>query len=217
MRLRCLSCGALNSPVAPACDPCGEDLRYAEKVYIDKTEEPSTPPPKRPEPVQSRSPGSEIDEPPTYCDCDPAKRPSGTATACWLCDRPYRPEATFRPNDPQPENERAEDPVHVVAVLPGGLTVSLAPGLLLGREIPGADPALAATLFGRPGVSRVHAWIGHADNQITVLDLGSRNGTWIAGERLQPGNPWRCATAALPVVVYLGGTFSMTIQGELPP
>lgn len=156
-----------------------------------------------------------MDDPSTYCDCDPTKRQSGTATACWICDRPYRPEAVGQ-DEPQPTNEHAEGPVHAVAVMPGGLTVLLAQGLLLGREIPGGDPVLAAVLFGRPGVSRVHAWIGHADNQITVLDLGSRNGTWVVGQRLQPGNPWRCATAALPVVVHLGGTFSMTIQHELP-
>lgn len=49
---------------------------------------------------------------------------------------------------------------------------------LLGRE-PGAT-----VWFDRPGVSRRHARITVKDDQATLEDLGSRNGTFLRGQRL---------------------------------
>jgi len=36
------------------------------------------------------------------------------------------------------------------------------------------------------GVSRLHAVLKRKDNQVTIMDLGSSNGTYVSGVRLQP-------------------------------
>ena len=217
MRLRCIACPRLNTPQATICEQCGSDLRHAEKVYGETVEAPPANLHDQSDPAPSQVTDPGIEALPTYCTCDPATRRGIAATVCFICDRPYRPESTIGLSSLPPGVSLAQDPVSAVVVMPDGLATPVAQGLLLGREVPGAGPALAAVLSGRFGISRVHAWIGCTDNQITVLDLGSRNGTWVAGQRLQPGSPWHCTTAALPVVVHLGGTFSMTIQREPPP
>ena len=51
--------------------------------------------------------------------------------------------------------------------------------LTMGR----AEPSVLR--INDPRLSRVHARIVLSDNQITVEDLGSKNGTWIAGRRIQ--------------------------------
>lgn len=40
------------------------------------------------------------------------------------------------------------------------------------------------------GISRLHASIAIQMNQVTITDLGSANGTWHAGERLSPNQPY---------------------------
>ena len=219
MRLRCIACPTLNGPEATVCKQCGSDLRHAEKVYEETVEPPPVVLPEQSDTAPTQGAGSDVEATSAYCACDPITRRGVAATVCFICDLPYKPEPepTVGPGILQGRGDLTQDPVNAVAVMPEGLATPIAQGLLLGREVPGADRALAAVLSGRFGVSRVHTWIGCIDNQITILDLGSRNGTWVAGQRLQPGSPWHCAAAALPVVVYLGGTFSMTIQRERPP
>src|SRR5581483_1370053 len=40
-------------------------------------------------------------------------------------------------------------------------------------------------------VSKVHAYVRTTEGQLEISDAGSRNGTWVAGERLQPKGPPR--------------------------
>jgi hypothetical protein len=40
-------------------------------------------------------------------------------------------------------------------------------------------------------VSKVHAYVRQADGQLEISDAGSRNGTWVGGERLVPKGPPR--------------------------
>ncbi len=62
--------------------------------------------------------------------------------------------------------------------------------LLIGENILGRDPA-ANVLIDMVGVSRRHAMIAVAGDQITLTDLGSKNGTFANGERI---------TAPVPIV-----------------
>jgi hypothetical protein len=213
VKLRCLACETLNEPGAPECvrAECGADLRYADKVHApdDDLSGPA-----------AGGVGAALDaelhhgQEPAYCDCDPAKRSASTATTCFICDRLYRPQPP-ESAAPQPPVERQEGrPETAVIVLSGGIAVAIRQGLLLGREVHGLDSHAAAALRSHAGISRVHAWIARERDSITVLDLGSRNGTWVAGRRLGPGDPWRCTLASLPVLVHLGGTASMVIQLE---
>ena len=50
--------------------------------------------------------------------------------------------------------------------------------LTIGR----AEPA--DILLADPSLSRVHACFRREDRAVRVVDLGSRNGTWVAGERI---------------------------------
>ena len=55
--------------------------------------------------------------------------------------------------------------------------------LLIGENILGRDPA-ASVLIDMVGVSRRHAMIAVDGDQITLADLGSKNGTFAHGERI---------------------------------
>lgn len=90
----------------------------------------------------------------------------------------------------------------------------------LGIHIPGAPKAYYLYVYkeliiGRPtdatfdsvldlselgaytmGVSRRHVKIQRTPNGFDVVDLGSRNGTWLNGERLEPNKPYPFASGA---------------------
>jgi DNA-binding winged helix-turn-helix (wHTH) protein len=55
--------------------------------------------------------------------------------------------------------------------------------LLIGENILGRDPA-ANVLIDMVGVSRRHAMIAVVGEQVTLTDLGSKNGTFAEGERI---------------------------------
>jgi len=71
--------------------------------------------------------------------------------------------------------------------------------LIIGRE---ADATLESVLdlseldaFAE-GVSRRHAKIRRSETGYEVLDLASRNGTWLNAERLVPNRPYRFASGS---------------------
>lgn len=72
------------------------------------------------------------------------------------------------------------------------INLSLTPGreTLLGRfENNGSDPSqVDLTTYGgqKKGVSRLHAAIYRTKHTLSLADLGSSNGTYLNGERLQP-------------------------------
>jgi pSer/pThr/pTyr-binding forkhead associated (FHA) protein len=71
--------------------------------------------------------------------------------------------------------------------------------LIIGRP---ADAALEAVLdltelnAANHGVSKRHAMIRRSASGFEVLDLGSRNGTWLEGERLIPNKPYPLASGS---------------------
>lgn len=199
--LRCLNCRAQNDAAREWCTECGDTLAFAEPVAAEPAEQAREPSVSPPAAVRSAVAGSRG----PYCECDPARRSAGRAS-CFICDRPYLPEAV--------PARAASAECRVAVVLPEDEVIEVGAGLLLGREVDSAHPALARAIAGRTGVSRVHAWIGCHDGEVTVLDLGSRNGTWIAGHRQPAGMPWRCADESLPASIYLGGSFHLTLRRE---
>lgn len=55
-----------------------------------------------------------------------------------------------------------------------------------GDTVTGREAALVQLVLTAAGVSRVHArFFHHADGSVTVLDLGSTNGTFVNGEKVQ--------------------------------
>lgn len=65
--------------------------------------------------------------------------------------------------------------------------------MILGRADPTSQnaPSLDLTPFGaqEKGVSRVHAAIRRGEDTLTLVDLGSVNGTHLNGQRLNPNQP----------------------------
>ena len=74
------------------------------------------------------------------------------------------------------------------------VTLGLQKKIILGRRDPrrGAQPELDLTDDGgaEAGVSRLHAEISATMQGISIMDLGSVNGTWVNDYRLEPNLPF---------------------------
>jgi len=97
------------------------------------------------------------------------------------------PAPVTRDEESPEERVRGEEvPGLILAVErdePTALPIRLAEPLVLGREGPGA------LLLEDERVSRRHARLEWSGGELRVIDLGSRNGTWVDGERLIPHQP----------------------------
>lgn len=82
----------------------------------------------------------------------------------------------------------APSPVSRIVVLLGGVQFPLNAGqrLVIGRD-PSLVPAGAVASFDN--VSRIHCSIHLDDGTVTVTDLGSSNGTFIDGAKLEANSP----------------------------
>ncbi len=210
-QLLCDACGHRNDETAVVCARCDHDLSYAEAVFSEG--ESAAMPPAAP--AVAEVPHATTQTTGAFCTCAPASRVAGEAV-CWACNLPYGALATPA-SELQPEVQAPRLRLPTSLELPGGVTVALGQGLVLGRD--GASAAVAATgaLSAMPGVSRVHAWLGlDSDCRLIVVDLGSRNGTWVGGTRLTTGIPQVIDEVSLPVTIHLGGRCQVSIRaGEV--
>lgn len=130
----------------------------------------------------------------------------------WLDEEPTRvvaiPDHTSGPSNAPVES--VETFIDVASIPEDGLGIYVAGAfkpyyvhvykeLILGRT---AEAALEATLdlselgaFGM-GVSRRHAVIRRTASGFEVIDLDSRNGTWLNAERLMPNKPYPFASGS---------------------
>ncbi|NWF70939.1 MAG: FHA domain-containing protein [Chloroflexi bacterium] len=73
------------------------------------------------------------------------------------------------------------------------LLLALSPKMVIGRKDPisGETPDVDLTPYAayQMGVSRTHAFILYEANQLHLHDLGSRNGTYLNGQRVTPEHP----------------------------
>ncbi len=97
--------------------------------------------------------------------------------------------------------------------------------ITLGRFAPGTvlKPTVDLTGYGgyEKGISRLHAAIRrHPQGGLMVEDMGSANGTWLNGDRLQPYAPQRLKSgdrltlARLPIAVYLSSALASSAPAE---
>ncbi len=93
--------------------------------------------------------------------------------------------------------------------------IGIGNGVLLGRDALAVQPELARALAGFRGVSARHAWFGVTSRGVIVLDMGSRNGTWLKGQRLIPFAAHNVVWVDLPCTVWLGGKLPVRIAREL--
>ncbi|MFJ8821800.1 FHA domain-containing protein [Streptomyces sp. NPDC102467] len=129
------------------------------------------------------------------------------AQRCLLGDPPLTDGAVLSlgaPTDPGPEPDGAAAQLHVVAGPDAGGV-----HLLHGGQIRVGRSADADVPLDDPDVSRLHCAVTlAADGQVSVMDLGSTNGTTVDGRplgerpvRLAPGTLLRLGESALRVVV----------------
>jgi hypothetical protein len=189
MRKRCAYCPELNDPEAMVCRNCGQDLSYAEEVYGAG-----------PNPEASPDSPSGSGDPGHVCDC-PAGQARPGADVCLFCDGRIAAAGDSAGPAQRPEPRYPPKPA---LVLPGGSRTAIGTGLLIGRDAQAVHPGPAERLAGFPGVSRRHVWIGTEPESVVLIDLGSRNGTWVEGVRLASALPHRVALAALPARLRLG-------------
>jgi len=65
-----------------------------------------------------------------------------------------------------------------------------------------------------PGVSRCHVWLGCDEHDVTFIDLGSKNGTWVDGKKLDPCVPFEYRLTEVGVQLRLGQQFVSFLQLE---
>lgn len=158
------------------------------------------------------------------CECMTPEPSSSRSGHCWVCGDRLRPDTVTENVPPVAHPETgpsvAPNPTPAsrrkVAVLqwPTGAQVGIAAGLLVGREVPCTSLALGRAMQDCATLSRVHAWLGWSDAGLTVVDLASRNGTWVDGKRLPPGLPRVILAKRMPAVgltVAFGPTLTTQI------
>ena len=74
-------------------------------------------------------------------------------------------------------------------VLADGRRFPVGEGLLVSRCDPSVTTDMRVAPVGTPTVSRKHAWLRMAGGRVEVVDLGSTNGTWVDGSRIEPLRP----------------------------
>ena|SRR5215204_3620346 len=135
-----------------------------------------------------------------------------TAVMCGTCGAVLDGFSTNLVTVPEPTNP-VEDKsafIHMDLIPAGGVGILVAgalmpyylaiePDLILGRDI-GASSAslLDLTVLNAYdlGVSRRHAMLQRVDSEFEVLDLFSRNGTWLNDRQLLPNQPYRFASGS---------------------
>lgn len=213
MKRLCPSCQTLRPEHALACS-CGHDL--ADAPLVDDAFEPASsddyrgsargePPDdqKADEPCTCAFPEGEVGE--IHFSC--GRRIVEPKPEDWSDDSFQRSSESRRDESPR------HDPVAARLLLPGGVYASVVDGCLLGRGDDEAYHGIAAVLRPFLGVSRHHAWIGSISGEVVVIDLGSRNGTWIENQRLTPWKP-QVLDSKTEVRIGLGSNATVVLQWE---
>lgn len=78
----------------------------------------------------------------------------------------------------------------------------------------GVDPGIIR--LDDSGVSGKHVWLSVTGSCVQMIDLASRNGVWVNGERLEPVQRHDFDVAYSELKVFLGPDCSFTISMERP-
>ena len=182
-KIRCSACGNENEVPdegdLPRCGACDESLRtgtwLSEEADETQTEAPANadeaqPPPREP------------------CSCDGAGGPMpDDPTTCFLCGG-VLPEPNDAPAavDSPPAAEPEPKTISCSLLLADGRRVPVAEGILVARSDPASVASPRIVHVPTPTISRKHAWLSVRGQNVEIVDLGSRNGTYIEGRRIEP-------------------------------
>lgn len=194
MKLRCPDCDTLNDDARQTCiEPdCGASLRFAEQI-----EEPRV---SADEAAHDAIASNQ--HPEAFCECKYSD-PDPVSGICQGCDAPVKLQ-------PAPAEEA---PIRARLVLPDGSALNLVSGVTVGRNAAETRNALLCY----DGVSRTHLWLAQQGDELLVIDLGSRNGTWIGNQRLLPHALHRYPLAGLFLHIRLGHKAQLQVIWETTP
>jgi len=206
MKRECPYCKSLNDLDAEKCFKCGEVVISGREVYPSVSDNGGAISFK--EKIDG-SPTEEIDSG-AICQCKyPQFKPG--ADICFACDKPIG-NRSIQSSEGALIAAAASHRLKLLGI--GDCAISVGQGLLIGRDQIYANSQIAASLAGYSGVSRRHLWIGRINDDVVLLDLGSKNGTWQGKERLVPFIPMRAPAASLPLDIWIGGKLKITISKE---
>lgn len=107
--------------------------------------------------------------------------------------RPRRPNAEGIPNGTASLEDDQREVIMVIRGMVERVFLSEKLSIVIGRTDLGARsrPDIDLTAYGAldRGVSRAHARLHLESNKLYITDLGSTNGTFLAGKRLNPNQP----------------------------
>ncbi len=213
MKKQCIQCGHLNEPHAVMCANCPSDLLQAQEVFEQSIQDPdaSTGTGKASD-TDSRGglatgPTDRVTEQ-LPCDCPVPGGDPGTT--CFACDGLIASGQRTSSN-PQTGSETAN---RLSVIFANGAHKEIGAGVFLGRDLAHAGVETASALGTLMGVSRTHAWLCCSGSGVIVVDLGSRNGTWLGSERLLPWKSRFVDATDLPVEIRLGARGLIQIMAE---
>ena len=176
-RIKCNACGNENEVSdegdLPRCRFCDGSLRTGTWLNEEAEETDPGPAPANPDEIQP--------PPQEPCTCDGAGGPtSDDPTTCFLCGGVLpRPEPEPRPA-PEPR------PTSCSLLLTDGRCIPVAEGILVARGDAASVASPHIVHVPTSTVSRKHAWLCVRGQSVEIVDLGSTNGTYIEGRRIEP-------------------------------
>jgi hypothetical protein len=185
----CPTCGFGNVPTSPFCSECGVSL-----VAIAPSE------PAEPTPGQFQLKSCDVGT--RACPDCKAENETGVER-CVYCDCAMS------------STEHGAELCHIELVWPWG-TERLKQSLRIGREPPATETLIKAiNAHGYDNISRSHAdlYQDSVTGEVTVVDLGSANGTFIEGIRIPPNKPTALKNGT---VVRFAANLSVVIHIHLP-
>ena len=186
-RIKCNACGNVNEVPdegdLPRCGSCDESLRTGTWLSEEADETGL-------EPAQTEETANpdEVQPPPQEpCSCGGGGPMPDDPTTCFQCGG-VLPEPEPEPNEPEP-NEPEPKTISCSLLLADGRRVPVAEGILVARGDPASGASPHIVNVSTPTVSRKHAWLRVRGQNVEVVDLGSTNGTYIEGSRIEPLRP----------------------------
>lgn len=212
-RIRCNACGNENEVPdegdLPRCEFCDESLHTG--TWLSEEADETDLGPEQTEEATANP--DEVQPPPQEpCSCEGAGGPMpDDPTTCFLCSG-VLPE----PNDapavvPSPPAAEPEPKtISCSLILADGRRVPVAEGILVTRGDPASVEPPYIVNVQTPTVSRKHAWLRESGQNVEVVDLGSTNGTYIEGRRIEPLRPVEVAPTGV-VQISFGRNLQATL------
>ena len=188
-KIRCNACGEVNEVPdegdLPRCGACDESLRTGTWLHEEADEADLGSAPANPDEVQP--------PPQDPCTCEGAGGPTpDDPTTCFLCGG-VLPEPNDAPPAAESESPPAAEPepkiISCSLLLTDGRRIPVAEGILVARGDAASVASPRIVHVPTPTVSRKHAWLCVRGQNVELVDLGSTNGTYLEGTRIEPLRP----------------------------